>query len=502
MGETTVDRADGLRARRELACLSQRQLARLLGCTNTYISHVENGRKTPSSEFVARWEQLLSVHAGQPVVVSKPDNGHLLEYADREYEDFGVELRRRRVAEGWSLRAFAERLGIHPGSLSNIERGVRRPSLGVAQMCDRKLGAQGKLLKLFVGSYGQPGTSLVVGVDVDGMSWQAVLSRRRLVAAGLAAGVSMRLGQPRQREEEDPAVYAQRYDRLRKISQEQAPGPVTLLFLDNTSKLVNMARYGNERTRPVWWRVAAHYAIYLGKLHQESGRTAEADHWTGEAGEWAKLADAPELEVTILTRRAMLAFYQGKARETVELAQAAQRISAAPARLKGLASLREALGHARLHDYDSCMRALDQGQELLDHGDTPPEGLAALEASDLVSPVAMTTAWCFSEFATRIDAAVELFDAELSRTPVAAQRTHARFGVRQARAYVRLGELDHACELTWQLLPLVEETAAVTIMDDLRQLKHALDRHRHHAPAQTAAMDINAVIANTIRRVR
>jgi transcriptional regulator with XRE-family HTH domain len=47
-------------------------------------------------------------------------------------KQFGVALRRRRLASGWTQEKFAERAGLHPTYVSMVERGVRNPTLEAA----------------------------------------------------------------------------------------------------------------------------------------------------------------------------------------------------------------------------------------------------------------------------------------------------------------------------------------------------------------------------------
>jgi hypothetical protein len=49
---------------------------------------------------------------------------------------FGRQMRKERLARGWSLPELASRTGINAGHLSRIERGVRPPTEHVAGACD------------------------------------------------------------------------------------------------------------------------------------------------------------------------------------------------------------------------------------------------------------------------------------------------------------------------------------------------------------------------------
>jgi hypothetical protein len=49
---------------------------------------------------------------------------------------FGKQMRKERLAHGWSLAEFAQRTGINAGHLSRIENGKRPPTENVAAACD------------------------------------------------------------------------------------------------------------------------------------------------------------------------------------------------------------------------------------------------------------------------------------------------------------------------------------------------------------------------------
>lgn len=57
----------------------------------------------------------------------------------------GQEIRRRRLALGWSQRELALRAGVHPNSIAAYESGKREPYLSSADLI---LGAMGYCLKV------------------------------------------------------------------------------------------------------------------------------------------------------------------------------------------------------------------------------------------------------------------------------------------------------------------------------------------------------------------
>lgn len=64
-------------------------------------------------------------------------------------ESFGAALRRLRLERGpSSLRRFAAAVHYSPAYISEIERGIKPPTIEVAERCDRLLGADGVLVTL------------------------------------------------------------------------------------------------------------------------------------------------------------------------------------------------------------------------------------------------------------------------------------------------------------------------------------------------------------------
>jgi transcriptional regulator with XRE-family HTH domain len=51
-------------------------------------------------------------------------------------QHFGKQMKKERMARGWTLREFSARSGLNVGYLSLIENGKRPPTLKVAQACD------------------------------------------------------------------------------------------------------------------------------------------------------------------------------------------------------------------------------------------------------------------------------------------------------------------------------------------------------------------------------
>ncbi|MGY4772295.1 helix-turn-helix domain-containing protein [Kribbella sp. CWNU-51] len=72
---------------------------------------------------------------------------------------FGAQLRHSRQAVGLSLRQLATRVGYDHSYLSQVERGQRPGSAGLARLCDRELGTGDELTTTFEQKQAQSGRS-------------------------------------------------------------------------------------------------------------------------------------------------------------------------------------------------------------------------------------------------------------------------------------------------------------------------------------------------------
>ena len=55
-------------------------------------------------------------------------------------ERLGQNLRRLRLAKGWSQEAYADEAGIHRTYVSDIERGARNPTIAIVEKLAVPLG--------------------------------------------------------------------------------------------------------------------------------------------------------------------------------------------------------------------------------------------------------------------------------------------------------------------------------------------------------------------------
>ncbi|MEU3324990.1 helix-turn-helix transcriptional regulator [Streptomyces albus] len=406
---------------------------------------------------------------------------------------FGPELRRLRMARGFTLGGLSALVHYSKSQLSKVERGLKAPSSDLARLCDNALKAEGALISLVpparsasapapapapehcAATEAEESEFWLMQFDPTGSAWLRPVARRSVMAAG-AAG-AMALGMPAAPAQgHTPGFLSQArslFDTYRAMGQTSAPGLVLPALVAQTHALRTLA----ERTEPPLRRdafvLASRYAEFVGWLMQETGDDRAALWWTDLAVRTARRGGDEGLAAYALVRRALVAFYAEDGSTTVGLSRRAQ--AAEPQeRIAGLAAQQEAQGYALLGDHSACMKALDRARALLSQPDR--SGAPVIGTTNLSDPVSMITGWCLHDLG-RPQRAAEILDEQVSRLPAHALRTQARYGVRRALAHAQAGEIEHACTLTERLLDTVDTVGSATVRTDLRRLARVLARH-------------------------
>ena len=118
-------------------------------------------------------------------------------------------------------------------------------------------------------------------------------------------------------------------------------------------------------------------------------------------------------------------------------------------------------------------------------GSERSNGNPAVGSTSLSAPVAtaLTTGWALYDLG-RPGEAARILDAEVPHMAASKARARARFGVRCALAHAAAGELERACQLATDLLPVVQRADSATIRLDLARLAHHLRRWHANASAR------------------
>lgn len=371
---------------------------------------------------------------------------------------FGEELRRKRITAGLSLAQLAQMVHYSKGQLSKVERGIKTPSRDLIRLCDAVLEADGELVSL---------------------AGSRPASRRQVLAAGALTMPAIYLGgtaTPGSFEYAGLAgTFRSLFDHYRKLGQTTDPEILIPVLAGQVNVIQEIAKNGGQHTRSALLIIASRYAEYTGWLVQETGADSGALWWTRRAVDLANAAGDFDFAAYGLVRHALVTLYRGDAAQTTQLAVRAQ-VAALPLRIRGLAAAREAQGHAIAADYDSAMRALDRASTLLS-GATREVDQPVIGTGSVADPAEMTRGWCLYDLGRPRDAA-QILNQQLPLIRVGAMSAHARYGLRCALAYAAAGDVDHACQLTADLLDDVTRVRSATIAMDLRALARTLGRHQ------------------------
>ncbi|MFD0392910.1 helix-turn-helix domain-containing protein [Streptomyces nogalater] len=322
------------------------------------------------------------------------------------WQDFGRELRRRRIAAGLSLQQLGRRVHYSKSQLSKVERGLKRPTAELARLCDCALGAGGELTRLVAVPHPQPPSPnsgnddevWLMQLRKDGSGSFQRLRRRDLIAAGAASVLTRQTSVPQpalpRLEGTEAVVDASRllFGQLRRLGQAAGAAHVLPPLIAQTHSLEHLAVASGPRGRKELLVLASRYAEYAGWMAQESGDETAALWWTDRAVQLASAGADKALAVYAQVRRSLISLYRGDIQESMELAAYALQ-SEAPTRVRGLAAQHLAQGRAVNGDHTGCMRSLDRARELLAEAAMDPTQ-PVLGASNLPDVVSMFTGWC------------------------------------------------------------------------------------------------------------
>jgi transcriptional regulator with XRE-family HTH domain len=408
------------------------------------------------------------------------------------WTSFGPELRRLRTAADMSLTQLAQALYYSKGYISKIETGLKRPSPELAARCDTLLNAAGTLAarvptqpsgrqapEAITGQTTHDSEVWTMSLAPDGTIWFRLVDRRQALAAGAASVLDLKLSShgmsAAARHAASLETFRALFDQFRHLGNTVSPAIVLPGLIAQTHTVQRFAARSDARTRGSALNLAARYAEYVGWMCQEAGNDEAALWWTDRAVELAAAGDDHDLASYALARQALIALYRNDADETIALSRQAQAGSVPP-RIRGLAALHEAEGHALAHDYDACLRSLDSARGLLAVAQLNPTE-PVLGSANLVDPVAMIMGWCLYDLG-RPGEAAEVLGREVARLPVHALRSRVRYGIRGALAHATAGDIDHACEIADPLLGAAGVVDSATIRADIRRLARTLSRFR------------------------
>lgn len=410
---------------------------------------------------------------------------------------FGDDLRRRRLEAGLSLSQLAAKVNYSKSHLSKVENGEKRPTAGLARLCDAVLGADGALRERAVPAeadeaeepvrHGRPrADGWLLRLSPGGAGEFAALTGEQPMSMRFPVAVG------------DVEAQGALLDLTIRLGQSSGPGSVLPLAITQVHALRSAVPRTRGRARKQVLRLAARAAEFTGWMAQESGDDSAAGWWTERAMEFAAEGADHELVEYGYVRRALVTLYRGDAVSTVHLAGRVRHRDSLSPRLRWLGALREAQGHALAGNSDKCRSALDHAQGLWERarqdGPTPSASPAPRDQPGLARPLGtsvpvdmmtmMVTGWCLHDLG-RPDEAAELLGGILPGVVASSRRSRVRFGVRRAFALADDGDAERACAVVEDVLEDARRVDSATVRSDLRGLVHSL-RRRRDVPAVRA----------------
>lgn len=459
--------AMALRTLRAAAGLTLRQAAERLGYSISHLSNVERAAKRPSPDLVRAYQNLGHANSGSvpELAVQKAKStaggGGL-------GDDFGMLMMRLRLARGWSLAQLAARTKVSRSYLGNLELGRRRnPSEAVASACDAALGADGALI-LHAGTR-PPAREWQLGTPSAGAYEPDTVQDPELLLDACRAEFTV----------------------LRSDAQKRPPGYVLPRLVRGAWSLASKAASMQGSLGQELWLLAARYGEFTGWMYQEADDEGAARCWTDRAAQWALRSGNTDMGGYQWERYSLLALYRADGAATIELARRVAEVRLTSTRVRALAQLREAQGHALLGAHHACQRSLERARTLITHGPAPYPHGSSWGPNTIADDCTLVEAWCLVDLGLH-GAAAERFGPNPGQgVPAGATRTRVRFAVRGAVALAAAGRIEQACRLLEGILAEAEQVDSATIRTDLRRVAAVLNRHRRYSLVRAVLPDLH-----------
>jgi hypothetical protein len=303
-------------------------------------------------------------------------------------------------------------------------------------------------------------------------------------AAGLAASAALPALPAPRLDHADIARFRESVNALDRLG-DQLGGARAVYQL--TVRLFDRLRGITERTsyKPATGRalreLAGLTADNAGWLAFDANRQDDARRWWLEAMHWARFAESDSVSIVVMAALARQASDQGRPREVIDLATAAQRTAgrAATPRLMSVLLGREALGHAGAGDAPSARAALRRARSLASRtrDDGEPTWLDLYKPGGLASHE-HRAALMLGDLAAAEDAArrtLALTD------PITYPRNRALDLVNLADVLVQRGEIDESAAFATQAAVAAADLESGRVTRGLRDVAGRLEPHRDNA---------------------
>lgn len=218
-------------------------------------------------------------------------------------------------------------------------------------------------------------------------------------------------------------------------------------------------------------RIGAGYAEFAGWLHQDAGDIRTATAWATRALEWAQGGMDDRMTSFVMMRRAAAALTARHGAYAVRFAQSAQRFdSPETGRIRIIAAVTEAHGHAIAGDGGESDRALDTAAELLEtyNGEILDGDPTADRYCELGLYAKIARAKCVLELG-RANEAVDAFTDVIGSLPADYHRDRGQYLGSLARAHILAEQPDSAVAAAEEAYGIAIATGSTRTLEDLRR---------------------------------
>jgi tetratricopeptide (TPR) repeat protein len=427
---------------------------------------------------------------------------------------WGAKLRELREEAGLSLAQLGRIVHSDASHLGRIERGERPIPRPLAVDCDRALAADGALVQLYEGSgfhvakhasHVASSSASIEPSPVDQASWvedgditvpvqrhdgRIILVNvpRRLFlqemgAATLGTAAASILPLPRfAKEIVAEHRSAEHFEVVRRTLADNdnlfGPERVIPVASGQVKAIEHIRRSlgGDEQKNLLL--VQTQFADLLGWLYQDSGDFRASQYWMDRALEWSHLAGDPDSIAFVLARKSQLAADMHDPGSAINAAEAALAMARPRSRSAAIAATYAAHGHALDGNRGECDRFYDEAVVLLADADADASPWGKFFG---VPYIAVQRA---GSLATLQDhrAAADGFRAAVDDLQPGFHRDRGVYLSREAVAYARSGEGEHAAALGMQALSIGAETGSGRIFTELANLESSLPQSGASSP--------------------
>lgn len=218
----------------------------------------------------------------------------------------------------------------------------------------------------------------------------------------------------------------------------------------------------------------------------DAGAHAAAQRYWSAALHAAHSADDRLLGANILKSMSLQCYDFDQPGEALALARSAYEGAgeATTPRTRAMLALREARAHAALGDRGACERLLTAADSAMAQAgprDADPAWLSYFDDAEVYGQIGT----CYLDLGQRDPARLTAADSYLARTlemlPEAKVRDRATYLTRRASAQARLGNVDHACQLMGETVPLVHAAPSERNAQRLLRVRGRLPSGRRDA---------------------